>query len=76
MKQFAVFKNGCKPSDDEFKDFMEDYLGITQSSPNFQPLLEFEEGKENMMYRLETNLFTESQLDSYSMDWEFIEIKL
>ena len=73
MKQFVIFKNGHKPTEDEFIQFASHYLGIVQWSCNFAPLVEFEDNKENKVYGLETSLFSESKLDSYSMDWEFIE---
>ena len=76
MKQFVIFKNGYKPTEDEFIQFAQDYLGIVQWSCNFAPLLEFENNKENKVYGLETSLFTEQKLDGYSMDWEFIEATL
>ena len=68
MTTFAVLKNGQIPTEDEFINFSQDYLGIVIWSTMFSPIVEDEK-----VANIETTLFTEQQLDSFSMDWEFIE---
>ena len=75
MRTFMVFKNGIVPTEDEFINFAANYLGITQWSCNFSPVVEYEDKKPNTAPMLETTMYTEQRLDGYSMDWEFIQVK-
>ncbi len=74
-REFRVFKNGREPKESEFISFASDFLGIVQWSTNFSPKIDYYDYQENYVYGLETTLYSERELDSFSMDWEFIQIK-
>lgn len=78
MKQFAVYKNGRIPIRQEAIEFCGTFLGITSHGGNFR--FEFDYANEigtddtDRVIRLHTDLFSEAEIDSYSMDWEFIDV--
>ena len=77
MTTFAVFKNGQIPTLKEFEKFSTEVIGNEVWTKEFFPHIDddnFGIGEPRFIVaNIETTLFTEQQLDSFSMDWEFIE---
>jgi hypothetical protein len=72
-KIFAVRKNGKMPTEKEFLNFTDIYLGIWEYSSLFFINRHEIEG-EQFVDGLETVLYSEHELDDKSLDWEFIDI--
>ena len=70
---FAVLKNGKMPTEKEFLNFTDRYLGIWEYSSLFF-INRYEIKGEQFVDGLETVLYSEHELDNQSLDWEFIDI--
>ena len=69
MNKFAVYFRGKNPSENQLTEFIQDYLGISQKSLNF----DWGETDEDYMCVI-TDIFNEYELDSKSIFWEFIKL--
>ncbi len=78
MKTFKVYKNGSLANRTEWMRFLEVHLGVQEEVLNFKFNWEYAKttgiSDEDLLESMETDLFIESELDSYSMDWEFIDV--
>ena len=78
MKTFKVYKNGSVANRTEWMRFLEVHLLGQGEVLNFKFNWEYAKttgiSDEDLLESMETDLFIESELDRYSMDWEFIDV--
>lgn len=79
MKTFAVYKNGKIPTRQEWRLFTKNKFDVETDADNFFGTWKYKNfdpspviDDSDQLLTLTTDLYTESELDSLSIDWEFI----